>query len=227
MMRPLRRAARGLSLVELLIGLALGLFLVGQGLAMLAAHLLESRDLTVQARLAQDLRSAALALARDLRRAGHWGHAEAGIRLDETPARPNPYRALAPESAASDAVQLHYSRDATENDRVDSNEEFGYRLRNRAVDVLLGGGWQTLTDVGTIRITALRVTPNTTDIEMPALCELPCPEASPEAASCPPRVRVSHLEVEITGESPALPGVTRTVRTAAKVRNDAVIGACP
>lgn len=222
-----RRSARGISLVELLVALALGLFLLGQGLVLLTLHLMEHRDLTLQARLVQDLRSAALALARDLRRAGHWGNADDGLWRDDAPARSNPYRALAPEGAASDSARLHYSRDAVENDRVDTNEAFGYRLRNQAVDVLLGGSWQTLTDPASVRVTGLRVTPETSELEQPGLCDRPCPASAPAAAACPPRVRVSHLTIEITGMSPADASVQRTLRTSARVRNDAVIGACP
>lgn len=217
---------RGLSLVELLVALALGLFLVWQGLALLTTHLLENRDLTRQARLTQDLRSAALALARDLRRAGYWGDAESGLRLEDAPARANPYQELAPASTTSDFVRLRYSRDATENHRVDPNEEFGYRLRDHAVDVLLGGGWQTLTDAASVRITRLQITPHTVEVAQPGLCERPCP-ADADPVACPPRVRVSHLTVEISGESPTDPALRRSVRTSAWVRNDAVVGACP
>lgn len=221
------RQQRGLSLVELLVALALGLFLVWQGLTLLTVHLLENRDLTLQARLTQDLRSAALALARDVRRAGHWGEADAGLARGETPARANPYLALAPEAAASDSVRLRYSRDATENHRVDANEEFGYRLRNHAVDVLLGGSWQTLTDAGSVRITALRVTPRSVEIEQPGLCERPCPPVPAAGTACPPRARVSHLTIEISGQSPRDPSLQRTLRTSARVRNDGISGACP
>lgn len=224
---PPGQPSRGFSLVELLIAMALGLFLVGQGLAMLGTHLLESRHVTLQARLVQDLRSAALALARDLRRAGHWGDAEAGMYQDDTPARANPYQALAPGSAASDAARMHYSRDETENHRIDANEAFGYRLRNRGIDVLLGGSWQTITDAGSVRVTALQVTPDISETELPGLCERPCPDPAPDASTCPPRIRVTRLDIEISGESPALTGVSRTLRTSARVRNDAVIGACP
>ena len=48
---------RGLSLIELLIGSALGVLLVGAGIGVLMAHLKESRALIEHNRLIQDLRS--------------------------------------------------------------------------------------------------------------------------------------------------------------------------
>ena len=85
MLEPVsRRGQRGLSLVELLVGLALGLLVVAGGAALLARqHLREHRALLLEARLMQDLRTAADLVARDLRRAGYWGDA-GRRRLDAT-----------------------------------------------------------------------------------------------------------------------------------------------
>jgi type IV pilus assembly protein PilW len=90
---------RGLSLVELLIGSALGVLLVGAGIGVLLAHLKESRALIEHNRLIQDLRSTTSLIARDLRRAGHWAGSGAGVWLRDAPppdrtVAANPYAAI-------------------------------------------------------------------------------------------------------------------------------------
>ena len=50
------RQQAGVSLVELLIGITIGLFIVGASLTALLIHLRESRTLIAQSRLMQDLR---------------------------------------------------------------------------------------------------------------------------------------------------------------------------
>jgi type IV pilus assembly protein PilW len=60
---------RGLSLVELMVGMAISLVIVAAALLSLTHHLRESRNLVTQARLMQDLNTASDLIARNLRRA--------------------------------------------------------------------------------------------------------------------------------------------------------------
>ncbi|MES1161637.1 MAG: prepilin-type N-terminal cleavage/methylation domain-containing protein, partial [Rhizobacter sp.] len=62
----------GLSLIELMIGVAIALFIAVAGSTLLVGHLRENRALLLEARLTQDLRTAADLITRDLRRAGYW-----------------------------------------------------------------------------------------------------------------------------------------------------------
>ncbi|HRP28880.1 MAG TPA: prepilin-type N-terminal cleavage/methylation domain-containing protein, partial [Burkholderiaceae bacterium] len=147
-------ARRGFTLVELLVGLALALLVVAGGGALLTSQIRDHRALVLEARLMQDLRTAADLVARDLRRAGYWGDAGAGVWSADAAPRDNPYAALAPDDAASDAASLRYSRDTAENHVVDGNEQFGFRLRNRAIEIQLGSGnWQALTDATLLAVT--------------------------------------------------------------------------
>lgn len=223
---PAANAQRGLTLIDTLIGLALGLFVISNGLLLLASHLNDHRMLVLEARLTQDLRTAAAAIARDLRRAGYWGDATAAFQADAD-GRDNPYQAVTIAAAITDGLRLQYSRDAAENGAVDANEAFGFRLRNGSIDTLLGGSWQTLTDPATVRVTALRLTPTTREVTATALCDKPCPPAAPGSAVCPPQVQVRQVQVELSGESPADPAIRRTLQASARIRNDALVGACP
>ena len=102
---------------------------------LMASNLRESRSLMLESRLMQDLRTATDIITRDLRRAGYWSGAVAAVQIsaDIVPVS-NPYFAIAPSSAASDNVSFAFSRDATENNNLDSNEQFGFHfdLLNRS-----------------------------------------------------------------------------------------------
>jgi prepilin peptidase dependent protein B len=217
---------RGLSLIELMVGLAIGLFITAASATLMASHLRENRSLLLEARLMQDLRTAADVITRDLRRAGHWGDATSGVWLPGTSTTSvNPYAAVAPAGAASDAVSFRYSRDGSENQLVDSNEQFGFRLRNGTIDMLLGAGnWQALTDAGTLVVTAFSVTPSTATIDLQGACSKACPSGS---THCPPQQQVRSLALLISGRAVTDPGVTRSVRSQVRLRNDHFTGACP
>lgn len=223
---PLRRQ-RGLSLVELMVGAALGLFMAAAGGSLLASHLRENRGLLLEARLMQDLRTAADLITHDLRRAGHWGAAGAGVWTAAAGGViANPYSALSPAAAASDAVAFSYSRDTIENHAVDSNERFGFRLRSGVVELQLGAGnWQALTDSGTMTVTAFSVTPTVEEIDLTAWCARPCPAGS--AAICPPRQQVRSLAVLIRARSATDAALVRSLSSQVRVRNDALVGGCP
>jgi type IV pilus assembly protein PilW len=228
-MKPLacmpRRSQRGLSMVELLVGMVVALFIAATAATLLAGNLQENRSLVVEARLLQDLRTAADIIAHDLRRAGYWGAADAGIWTRGGGAVvANPYAALAPTSAASDAAAFRYSRDATENNLIDGNEQFGLRLRNGAIELQLGeGNWQALTDSGTLTVTALTVSPTVQDLSLDGACAKPCP---PGSSTCPPRQQVRSLGVSIAGRSATDASVIRSMHSTVRLRNDVLVGAC-
>ena len=208
---------RGLSLIELMIAITVALFIAAAGGSLLVGQLREHRALALEARLTQDLRTAADVITRDLRRAGYWGNAGAV-------AGTNPYTALTPETAAADTVSLRYSMDATENNVVDGNEQFGFRLRAGVIELQLGAGnWQALTDAGTLTITAFSVTPNVQDVSLASFCASACSAGS---TTCPPHQQVRSLAVVISARLVSDARVIRTVRSDARVRADAVIGTC-
>ncbi len=219
------RRAQGMTLVELLVGLALGLFIVATGLLLVTGHLRENRQLLLESRLMQDLRVASDLVTRDLRRAGHWGGAAAGMwRPGAAPVIANPYTALGPSSAASDVTNFSFSRDTTENHLVDSNEQFGFRLRTGVVEMLLGSGnWQALTDPQSMTVTAFSVTPRVDEVSLERFCAAPCP---PGSTTCPPRTQVRSVSVQLVARATTDAGVVRSVRSQVRLRNDAVSGSC-
>jgi len=215
---------RGLSLIELMVGLAIGLFIVSVAITLLSSHLHEQRALMLDSRLVQDLRASADLIARDLRRAGYWGDAAAGVwRSGASGVAANPYAAIAPSAAASDAVSFRFSRDSNENDLVDLNEQFGFRLRKGVIEMLIGGGWQAVTDSTTLVVSEFTVEPIVQETLLERLCLTPCPPAS---STCPPKQQVRSLALTVSGHPADEPSVIRSVRATVRLRNDAVIGAC-
>jgi prepilin peptidase dependent protein B len=223
--RTLPSNQRGLSLVEMLVGVAGSLFLAATGAQLLGTHLHENRALLADTRVTQELRSAADLVVRELRRAGHWGGASAAVRIGGTgAASANPYAAFAPSAAASDAAAFRFSRDAVENNVVDDNEQFGFRLHDGVLEMQLGGSWQALTDAGSVRVTTFNLTPRVQLLDLSAHCARPCPEGS---TTCPPRQEVRSIDIALTGESVGDATVSRSVRAGLRLRNDHITGACP
>ena len=216
---------RGLGLVELLVGTAVGLLVVAATSALVVREVGEHRALRREARLTQELRHAADIVARDLRRAGWWAGAASGIAADDGVAGvANPYAFAASSAIAASAVQVRYSRDAVENGVVDANERFGFRLRNAAIELQLGEtNWQALTDPQTVAVTAFIITPRIEETSLASFCAEPCATGS---IVCPPRQQVIHVEVAIAGRSADDAAVRRQVRAGARLRHTPVIGGC-
>lgn len=155
---------RGLTLIEILIALLLGIILIGATITVYIITIRGSTDTIRAARLNHDLDSALLLMVNDIRRAGYWGGAIAGANSQN-----NPFM------AATTNVQIHdvdadgesecilYTYDAngsginTPNDLtddVDANEYYGFRLNNGVVEIRLtgtttadcnDGNWQAMT----------------------------------------------------------------------------------
>jgi type IV pilus assembly protein PilW len=211
------RAQRGLSMIELMIGLLIGLFIAAVGSTLLIGQLRTSRVLLNEARLAQDLRTAVDLVTRDLRRSGYFGAATDIGQI-------NPYAAIPPGSAASDVVGVRYSMDATENDSIDSNEQFGFRLRAGVIELQLGAGnWQALTDANTLTITRFAITPDAQTISLAAFCPRACAAGT---AACPPHQQVLGYTVDVGARLVSDVAVNRSLRSTVRVRNDALVGAC-
>ena len=219
--------AQGVSLVELLIGIVIGLFIVGASLSALVTHLHESRTLVTQSRLMQDLRTVSDLVTRDLRRIGYWGAAGQGVWAapaagSTASAIPNPYTTL---TTSTSSVTFRYSRDTQENNQVDSNEQFGYQLRNGVLELQLGAAsWQAMTDIATMKVTRFDIVPTEERLSLAGSCTTAC---SPSDQGCPPQLLVRSLAVTLTvlgtGDNP----IERSVRTLVRLRNDAVLGHCP
>jgi prepilin peptidase dependent protein B len=226
----LKPTQRGLSLVEMLVGVAVGMFLIAGASTMFVANLGSSRELLVEARLNQDLRTATDLVSRDLRRAAYWSNAVAGtIALPGGLATTaNPYAAIA---SAAGRVEYRFARDAL--DAVSESEQFGFRIEpvggigtlqmKFSAASAVAADWQPLTDPAAVNVTNFTITPTETVISAGNACARPCPAS---VAGCP-TLTIRQYDITITGAAPNDPALVRTLRTRTRLRNDLVAGVCP
>jgi type IV pilus assembly protein PilW len=226
-----RHLMHGLSIVELLVGMAIGLFILAGSSALFVANIASSRRLALETRINQDLRATMDLITRDLRRGAYWGNALEGTRANATQA--NPYAAVTLTPATNPSQILYsYTRDTTENNSLDNNEVFGFRLSAGAIQMCMGGSsasscnnWQTLSNTDILRISALSIAPTETTIDLRAACATNCTDTA-LAPSCP-RIRIRSYNITLTGSATSDAALSRTLRSQVRLRNDALLGACP
>jgi type IV pilus assembly protein PilW len=215
---------RGLSVIELMVGAALGLFLVAGAITLFVSNMTNSRQMLLEARINQDLRATADLIARDLRRAGFWANA-----INVTTA--NNY---SPISVAGSQIEYRFARDT--NNTVENNEQFGFRLNNGVIQMKVNGTptWQDLTDPNAATVTQFAITSNETIIPVGDSCVRGCntvpppmPAASTVACPNPPAVTVRRYDLVLEATAPTNAAVRRTLRESVRIRNDQVQGSCP
>jgi type II secretory pathway pseudopilin PulG len=211
--RSSRRMQRGLSIVELMVGLALGLFVVAGATVVTSTQLGDNRRLLLETQLQQDLRSSADIIARELRRAGYWSTAEESVWTPTANASPNLFSTVATPSTTQ--VDFKYRRGPGQEG------PYGFKLdtgTGTLRTMLAAAGWQDLTDTRTMRITNLSITPEVSPEQV-----LPCPRLCADGTdSCWPRVSNRRFLVDITGQSVSDASFQRQLRTYVRVRNDLV-----
>lgn len=211
---PMRRQL-GLSVVELMVGLTVGLLVIAAAATTFADQVQHTRRSVLEARLQQDLRAATTLLARDLRRAGHW---QAALRHTQWPAQENPYREVR-VSDAQQTIVYQYSRDEdADNDIVDAHEQFGFRVAQQVLYTRAGTGqWQSLTDRQVLRITRLQFALDTQAVSAEHACLVACDAG---ADTCPQAtVRLVRYDIEAQA-APPHGELRQRMQGVVRVRND-------
>ncbi|MBT9489883.1 MAG: prepilin-type N-terminal cleavage/methylation domain-containing protein [Rubrivivax sp.] len=206
---------RGLSLVELMVGITVGLFVVAAATALVTSQLTENRRLLLETQLQQDLRASADIITRELRRSGSWAAANETLWYPGSAADPsmNPFSSI---TVAGDQVDFSYQRSA-------GNEgPYGFRLSSSGViqTRLAGAGWQDLTDGNVMDVSGLDIVLTATQSE-----RIPCPRVCDDDGStaCWPQAEARTLQLTISARSRTDPTVTRDLTTAVRLRNDRLI----
>lgn len=226
--KPTRRmrGQRGLSLVELMVGVVVALFVVAAASLLMSTQLNDNRRLLLETQVQQDLRATTDIIARELRRSSYWAAFASGTpEPGSGTVVGNPGRALGFVSA-SNTVNYRYSR-------APGTSAFGFKLEDGVikscqgepnVDGLCAGTYQDLTDRRTVTITAFTVTqerPSSTSNDEALL--LPCPNlCSNGSTDCWPRVSVREFLITVTGRAVSDPTVIRTLSLGVRVRNDRI-----
>lgn len=223
-----RAVARGLSLVELMIGIAVGMFVVAAAATLVATQLTENRRMQLELQVQQDLRATADIITRELRRAASIAQFNDVANYVWTPGtlwQANDNVPAAPASGPSTSVTFQQARSPN---GVGSS---GFRLDNGTVQTfLVGSGWQPLTDTTTMTVTTFSI-----DLVSEGAIRVACAKLCDDGTdNCWPTVTVRTYTIDITGRSTNDAQVVRSLRSSVRVRNeileaDPILGtrACP
>lgn len=213
-----RPCQRGLSLVDMMIGITIGLFAVAAAIVLVVSQLGENRRLVLETQVQQDLRAAADLVTRDLRRAGYDLDALNGLWLPDRP------RLLPTESASAlrdadlgdpGAPDYRYTRAGDRFFRLSWTAAEGTIYRQ-----IGASGRQALTDRSTLKVTlfGVRAAPGPVTVST-----LACPDLCPDGTQdCWPTLRVNDLLVEIEGEAVGDSQLRRRIESRVRLRNDAI-----
>lgn len=228
----IKRLSSGMSIIELMVGLAIGLFILAGASSLFVNNAIYSRKILLESRINQDLRAAMDLITRDLRRGGYWANSLAGTVAGGSlgTATTNPYSAV---STQSSQINYAYTQD-TENNALDiDTEQFGFRLNSGTLQMNIGGTWQAVTNVEIMSIPSngFTITPTETTIDIRAACEKTCtdtifaPSVPTSTQNCP-RIQVRTYNIVLKGISKADSTIERSLRSQVRVRNDAILGSC-
>ncbi len=242
-----RRVVRGLSIVELMVGITISLFILAGATLVLTTQLDNNRRLLLEAQLQQDLRTAADMISRDVRRAGYWGRAYCNVwpgslDLVNCPAG-NPYTTMTPIEAPAPAgtAQLVYDRSTDPEGGGDFNrddggvdaaagnprERVGFKWNETAgtIQYLVGAdNWQDLTDPAVMRVTRFNMSINTQVLPVPC-AGADCQARGPLCGG-PVTVRSRDLSFTIVARAVHDAGVQRSLRENVRLRNSVPVEQC-
>ncbi|SDK29251.1 PilW family protein [Microbulbifer yueqingensis] len=179
---------RGITLIELMISLTIGLVVLGAASSVYLTTVINSGSSIAASRLNQDLMTLMSVMVQDIRRAGYWRDAA-------TDPLKNPFNtvdvtALAvrtsistPAGDADSGECILYAYDSSDSGVLDGEDIHGFRLNNGVVQMRLsgdtsntrhdecddaGGQWEDITDRNLIEITQL--TFDSADPAAPSTC---------------------------------------------------------
>lgn len=155
---PFRRQ-RGVTLIEMVVGIAISIVIIIVVLGIFSDTVTSSQRIIERGKLDRDLSSIMDIIAADVQRAGYWSNA--------TSSSTNPFMSGTDDlTVSTNCITLSY--DSANDGTVDDSDRFGYRLTNGAIQFRPPGStfsctaastnWNNLSDPNAITITAFNVT---------------------------------------------------------------------
>lgn len=212
---PRSRRQRGLSLVELMVGVAVGLFVVAGASLIVSSQLSSNRRLLLDTQIQQDLRATVDIITRELRRSGSLSN---GVATDLV---------WAPDWQKTDGNVIASAMDVPADCGGPvvfryfyvNNELRGFELQGGVIrSNVPNAGYQPLTDSAVLNVTAFCIAP-----VLEAVTRVPCPTACPDGTdACWPEVVVREYLITVEGEAANDPTIQRALTSTVRVRNDFV-----
>jgi prepilin peptidase dependent protein B len=198
----------GNSLVELMISMALGLAsitamasLVGHGIAL-------NNRLLAKSRLDEEINAVVAVVSHDLKRAGYFALTEQIVKNPTIASSPFDDSLIIGSYATEPANScVNFAYDRNQNGVLDSaphNEKYGFRLRDRAVEIRLDGaacdkpGWHDLTDPKVVQVTALKFTLEQTTVQ---------------------QITQTRVNIELQARLKKYPDISRSINTRVLIAN--------
>jgi len=158
----LSKQQRGLSILEILIGIAISLIVIAAIIGLFANSISGSQRVLDRGKLDRDLFAAMDVMTYDIERAGFWSNATNG-------ATTNPFMTGTNDLTTNASTNcLTFSYDKNTDGTNTTNDQFGYGLSGSAIQFRQGGttcatntvgaGWSSLTDTNVITISSFQVT---------------------------------------------------------------------
>ncbi len=216
-------------MVELLVGVAIGLVITAAATLLMSGQLVENRRLLTETQMQQDLRAATDIMAREMRRAGG---ANERVSLDsiwypDSPRVWNNVRAEELIVTAPSLVRFDYYPGPFVGPPSTASFLSSFSLQSQRIKTEIGGGPQDLTDANVMRVTDFVPTvtsASSTDIVLP--CPNLCPDplgGPPSGTACWPRFRVRSGQLAVKAEALRDQNVKRAISSTVRVRNDYVL----
>jgi type II secretory pathway component PulJ len=214
-----RRRQGGLSIVELMVGVAVGLMVAAAASLLMSGQLVENRRLVTETQLQQDLRAATDIMSRELRRAGSMGEV-AILNSVWTPAGPDAQRNESADDLVLSSGQIDYWY--TTPGVAPQAGPFGYKRDGNLLRSNISGAWQELTDGNVMKVTAF--TPNVVSEPTAAAIVLPCPKLCPDGTTgCWPQFQIRTATLNLEAEAKRDSNVKRAISSTVRLRNDYVL----
>ncbi len=209
------RREAGLSLVELMVGLTLGLILMAAIVSLYVNTVRGSSDTLKMAKLNQDLRAAMSIMVADIRRAGYYSNAAADL---DQGTNSNPFMQGGNEVNTATAGCILYSYDSQSDGSADANDLFGFRLNNNVIQMRSGGAgplsctgagntWEDISSSNSTVISALSFTPTDVVLDVDGILG-------------PSTLTKKDILISITGNLAGDAAVARTLTETIRIRND-------
>lgn len=225
------RRSRGMSLIELLVAITIGLLVVGAIVSLVVATMRTNTDNMRSVRLTQEMRGAMQLITRDLRRAGFSQNALEDIGAGVTA---NPFLVVDYDDGDNDGFDddncILYSSDSdiggmSSIDGIqETAERHGVRYNSNDLAIEYKNGsdsgcdvdtdWVAMTDASSVEITALSFG----DVDGDGL--FPRVEFS---GGCPISfATVREIQIILSGRLADDPAVQKTIQDTVRVRNDLI-----
>lgn len=208
---------RGFSLIELMIGLVLGLIVVGAVSSFAVATLRASSQNERSSRLTQDLRTAMNLVIRELRRSGYDGAAVA--RLGTGASLSNFTTMQAPPFGPAGCLSYQYDRSGNQFRAIRaSNGALEMATATAALTDCGGGNWSVVSDPDVVTVTGFA--PAETREAFASIVESRIVGTDTEVVAGCGVVR--NVSIDITGSLVSDASISRTIHEEVRVRADPV-----